>query len=114
MINANTILHTNGKGLWSASTKPVCVVGYELGYINEEADFGELKVYFDEATWDVETDGLIYTDDQFLSELLAFLSNGGFNSIDVSYSEQGMQGYDYVSLDVGEHFIASYFKNQAA
>jgi hypothetical protein len=27
---------------------------------------------------------------------------------DVGYSEQGMQGDDYVSLDVGESFIASW------
>jgi hypothetical protein len=33
----------------------------------------------------------------------------GFTSAeaeDVGYSEQGMQGRDYVSLDVGEEFIA--------
>ena len=58
--------------------------------------------------WDVETDGLIYTDKLFLQELRAYLQTIGFSEVeanDVSYSEQGMQTNNYVSLDVGAQFI---------
>jgi hypothetical protein len=77
-----------------------------LGYVSEEKDFGELCVYFDTEDWDVNTDGLIYTDKQFLQELNAFLLQQGLT--EVGYSEQGMQGDNYVSLDVGAEFIKSF------
>ena len=91
--------NTNGKGYWSRAVKAVEVVDMQIAYINDERDFGELRVYFNTATWDVNTDGLIYTDKQFMQELKAFLDAHGLPSKDVSYSEQGMQGDDYVSCD---------------
>jgi len=79
-------------------------------YINDEATFGELRVYFDTETWDTRDHGLIYTDDQFERELKSFLEALGFDVTDVGYSEQGMQGDNYVSLDVGDKFIASWIQ----
>lgn len=108
MRKVTAILTTNGKGYWSEVAKDVKVVGYNLAYINDEADFGELRVYFDTKSWDVNTDGLIYTDRQFERELKALLTQLGLDGSDVSYSEQGMQGNNYVSCDVGEKFIQSY------
>jgi len=103
-----TTLHTNGYGYWSRKATAVEVTGLNLLYISEERDFGELCVYFNTETWDVNTDGLIYTDKQFLRELRDYLVTLGFTqeeAADVSYSEQGMQGDDYVSCDVGVDFI---------
>jgi hypothetical protein len=74
-------------------------------YVSDEADFGELRVYFDTDTWDIEKHGLIYTDRLFLKQLREKLSEIGFEGSDVEYSEQGMQGDNYVSLDVGEKFL---------
>ena len=54
--------------------------------------------------------GLIYTDAQFKRELRSFLETQGLDATDVSYSEQGMQGDNYVSLDVGDKFIASWIR----
>lgn len=108
MYKVNTIFHTAGDGLWSNISKAVRITGLELGYVNEDADFGELRVYFDENTWDIDEDGLIYTDSRFLSELRSFLEAQGFNPENVDYSEQGMQSDEYVSLDVGEAFISSF------
>ena len=108
MQQVNTILHTAGDGYWSNISKVVRITGIELGYVNEGADFGELCVYFDTDTWDIDEDGLIYTDSQFLSELRSFLETQGYNAEDVDYSEQGMQSDEYVSLDVGESFISSF------
>ena len=108
MINAVTTLQTAGNGYWSNKAKAVGIEGFVLNYINEEKDFGELCVFFNTATWNVNKDGLIYTDSLFKKQLCNWLTELGYNSKDVSYSEQGMQGDNYVSLDVGDAFIASY------
>jgi len=77
---------------------------------DDEEPFGELRVYFDTATWDVDSQGLIYTDPGFFAGLKQYLESQGINITDISYSEQGMQGDDYVSLDVGQHFIGTWFR----
>lgn len=105
-------LKTGGNGLWSNKVKQVKVEGLALAYENDEGNFGELRVYFDTKSWDVEKDGLIYTDSVFLRELWGALYDAGY-STDVSYSEQGMQGDDYVSLDVGGAFIRSWYENKS-
>lgn len=108
MIPFTKTLHTNGSGYWSTQAKAVKVTDISVPYIDDVRDFGELRVHFDTRSWDVDEDGLIYTDKQFLAELLATLKDEGFDVSDVGYSEQGMQGADYVSLDVGPNFIASW------
>ena len=112
MINFNCTLRTAGDGYWSNKARAVDVTRITVPYINEEGDFGELKVYFTKDSWDVDNDGLIYTDSQFLDELRAKLNEAGLDGDDVDYSEQGMQGDNYVSLDVGEDFLQS-FRNIA-
>ena len=99
-----TIFSTVGDGYWSNVAKPVQITDMQLAYINDERDFGELRVYFNTKFWDVNTDGLIYTDSNFIEELRDFLITHELSD-DVDYSEQGMQGDDYVSLDVSEAFI---------
>jgi len=107
-------LNTDGTGYWSDVTKEVQILSIKLDVHNEDADdsedtlFGELRVYFDTNTWNVNEDGLIYTDKQFMDELRGALEVSGLNDVDISYSEQGMQGGDYVSLDVGDKFIDSW------
>lgn len=107
MRKVNQSVNTDGSGYWTEVAKSVQLTGLALPYINEEQDFGELKVYFSTRSWDVHKDGLIYTDKRFLKELREFLKTQGLSE-DVDYSEQGMQGTDYVSLDVGRAFIKSY------
>ena len=106
----NTVLHTDGSGYWSRAERSVHVTALSVPYINDEQDFGELRVYFDTLTWDTMQHGLIYTDAQFKRELRSFLETQGLDATDVSYSEQGMQGDNYVSLDVGDQFIASWIR----
>ena len=108
MKNLNLNIRTDGSGYWSDSAKRVLATCMDLAYVNEEKDFGELRVYFDTGDWNVEEDGLIYTDNQWLSEFKSLLDALVYDSSDVSYSEQGMQGDNYVSLDVGEKFIKSW------
>ena len=102
------VFGTCGDGYWSTTAKAVEIVDMQLGYVADERDFGELCVYFNTDTWDVERDGLIYTDSEFLDDLQNFLIKHGLAGADVSYSEQGMQGDNYVSLDVGEAFITAW------
>lgn len=105
----DAILHTDGlRGLWSNVAKAIRVTDVRLGYIADDSEFGELRVYFDTATWDVKKDGFIYTDRLFERELQELLTQHGLAGPDVSYSEQGMQGYDYVSCDVGKAFLDSW------
>lgn len=98
--------NTAGDGYWSPVAKSVVVTDLQLGYVSDDKDFGELCVYFDTNTWNVYEDGLIYTDSLFLDELNAFLLSQGLPA--ANYSEQGMQGDNYVSLDVGADFIAAW------
>ena len=100
------VLHTAGDGYWSNVAKAVRITDMRMGYISDEKDFGELCVYFHTADWDDEKDGLIYTDSLFVEELNAFLFAHDLG--DASYSEQGMQGDNYVSLDVDADFIAKW------
>jgi len=103
------IFNTSGDGYWSNVAKAVTIVDMQLGYVSDELDFGELRVYFD-SSWNVNDHGLIYTDSKFESMLQAFLCEHGIDGNDVEYSEQVMQGDNYVSLDVGKKFLASWAK----
>ncbi len=107
---------TNGTGYWSKVKKKVTITDmvvreyccdYQMGVI-DFPNFGELRVFFDIKDWDVNEDGLIYTDKQFLKELRDFLNNHGLPGDGVHYSEQGMQGNDYVSLDIGGDFLKAW------
>ena len=111
MYKVTATLNTNGKGYWSCKQAAVEITRLQLAYTNDELDFGELRVYFNTKTWDTETDGLIYTDKQFMRELKELLTAKGFDGSDVSYSEQGMQGDTYVSCDVGQCFINTFMQN---
>lgn len=99
---------TDGKGYWSRAQKTVEITDMRVTYVNDERDFGELRVYFNTKDWDVNVDGLIYTDKLFLSQLREFLDQQGLQGRDVDYSEQGMQGDNFVSLDVGKKFLAAW------
>ena len=110
MYKVNATLNTGGGGYWSNTVAAVEITALQLAYTNDELDFGELRVRFNTATWDTSTDGLIYTDKQFMRELVELLDNLGFDASDVSYSEQGMQGDNYVSCDVGECFINTFMQ----
>jgi hypothetical protein len=108
MMQARFAILTGGDGLWSQAKRLIPVTRLELSYVSDEGDFGELRVYFDVRNWNVEKLGLIYTDHAFMTSLQRRLTKMGLAGADVSYSEQGMQGDDYVSCDVGAEFIASW------
>ena len=101
------IFNTSGAGYWSGTKMAVHITDMQLRDVTADGEFAELCVYFG-PSWDTSVHGLIYTDPQWLTELRAFLGQHGLPGHDVEYSEQGMQGDDYVSLDVGGEFIAAW------
>lgn len=116
-VFVNFTCSTDGGGYWSRTAKEVQVVDLEVNAIADDENegelptFGELRVGFNTRTWNTREEGLIYTDRKFLADLRRNLQELGFSRaavLDVSYSEQGMQGRDYVSLDVGGKFIKAY------
>jgi len=121
-ITVNKVFTTCGDGYWSDVAKEVFVT--DIGMFvstNNEADEGEEAMYcdgdmyalYDEATWDNEVDGLIYTDSAFLEQVRTALIAGGV-SIEaaeaVTYSEQGMQDDGRVSMDAYE--VADYVRTR--
>ena len=111
MYKVNATLNTAGDGYWSTAQQAVEITALQLSYINDELDFGELRVHFNTKTWDVKKLGDIYTDRQFMRELKELLTAKGFDASDISYSEHGMQGDSYVSCDVEERFINTFMQN---
>ena len=121
-IPVDWMLRTNGRGYWSTAAKPVRVTALTM-FVGTEKDEdgyygdGDLGVHYDEATWDNEQDGLIYTDKLFMDGLrtrLAFLigdgKGGGAVGYTIEYSEQGMQDDGRVSCDAYE--LADWFRAQ--
>ncbi len=100
---------TNGSGFWSSHARPVKVLRLDIHKFRS-SDAGELRIYFDTTVWDVSKHGLVYTDKQFIAELSAKLSSMGINVDSLTYSEQGMQGDDYVSCDIDANFIRDFQK----
>jgi hypothetical protein len=102
MIKVNIICHTNGRGLWTKQAKECHVNGIRC-------EGSELIVRFKKNSWDCQADGLIYTDPLWLKEFRINLQKMFGLTIeavnDIDYSEQGMQGINYVSLDVGSSFL---------
>ncbi len=114
-VSLNCVFNTAGDGHWSEAARDVSVI--ELGmYVSTEEDFygdGDFYVRYDEATWNDDADGLIYTDSKFLQQTQAAVYDAliklGVDSERarsvadaVDYSEQGMQDGGRVSFDAYE------------
>lgn len=109
-------LNTAGNGLWSNAIRKIahakvelCVWDEELALFEEnKLKFAELRVFFQKKYWDVNKHGLIYTDKQWIKDFRKALVGWGFSDSSVKtvdYTEQGMQGDNYVSTYVGLPFL---------
>ena len=104
-VSINT--KTAGDGLWSSERRNVRIYKLELNISHDS--FGELKAFFIQKMWNTSKLGLIYTDEGWLHDFRKGLIKKGFSAkavLDVEYSEQGMQGKNYVSMDIGKVFIS--------
>jgi len=124
-MKVNIEANTDGKGHWSEEQRLVIInrldIGYSsLNYYPEDPFHGELCAYFDpfgfsRGSWNVPGHGLIYTDRQWMKEFKTGMRAAGFSIKaveNISYSEQGMQSSDYVSMDVGPVFYKSWIRLQ--
>ena len=112
-MNTNIVTKTDGTGHWSSRNATLFISNIVLAYVADDGGFGELRAYFNKDDWNTFEDGLVYTDECWLESFrLGLLQTGLSNNAvsDVQYSEQGMQGQNYVSMDVGKPFIAEYQK----
>jgi hypothetical protein len=114
-MKVDATLHTCGNGLWSKKVAAVRITELRVpeNMMDDNREWGELRVVFNTEDWNCDKDGDIYTDDLFEKELKEFLTSIGIDSSDIGYSEYGMQGNRYVSLDVGAEFLKSWFEKTA-
>lgn len=94
-----------GNGFWSYENKKTTVkkITFEVGYFTGDSVTLYAKVFFTQKEWNIEKDGLIYTDTNWIKDF-----NKNFVKLpevknlvkmkDIDYTEQGMQGDNYVSL----------------
>lgn len=112
-LPVNMLCSTNGRGLWSSAARNVEVQHATVNYAAADRSFGELRAFFDARAWSVDELGLIYTDPLWIRDFRGALEHLGFSAEaagDVDYSEQGMQGDSFVSLDVGGAFLKEWFE----
>lgn len=112
-ISLNAYCSTNGTGFWSSAKRNVKVLQIAVACVSKDQKFGELRASFDTSDWSTSELGLIYTDPLWIRDFRSLLERFGFTTAaanDVGYSEQGMQGDDYVSMDVGKPFLDEWFK----
>ena len=103
------VTRTDGRGYWSTvARKSIRINRVAVASVSDDGEYGELRAYFDESEWNVESDGLIYSDQAWMKSFRKCMATLGFSVqalAAISYTEQGMQGTDYVSLDVGQDFL---------
>jgi len=96
-------IRTGGQGIWSNVEALI-----KTREISLDIESKTLNVYFDQDTWNIEKDGLIYTDPVFINQLRSILNSLGLNGAEVTYSEQGLQGRDFVNFDLTLDFVKSF------
>ena len=107
----NFVTKTDGRGYWSETVKTVKIYRIILVVYDDDdggGSFGELRAYFTPQEWSVDNDGLIYSDQSWMKSFKRCMTTLGFSkaALDtIHYSEQGMQGETYVSMDVTDPFI---------
>jgi hypothetical protein len=109
----NKIVKTSGDGLWGESNKPkevkISKIEWETNNLGEDDTETSVRIYFTKKSWDTNKDGLIYTDRGFIKEvkeLFVSMQKEGklpmkLPFADIGYSEQGMQGYNYIHTVLG-------------
>lgn len=105
LFDCDVEIWTDGLGLWTSRKEPVRITGVSIEYIDRINSYVELDVHLDTTTWNTKEFGLIYTDRLFLKGLRQLLTSKGLDGDAIDYTEQGMQGDSYVSIEAGATFI---------
>ena len=106
-FDINEKIRTSGVGLWSSIEKDVYITNISWIYKQHNDEY-LLDIFFDDS-WNIEEDGLIYTDGTFIinlkQQLLSLRESEKIPELPyekLSYTEQGMQGREYVSMILGD------------
>src|SRR5271169_904613 len=95
-------VNTRGDGYWSTTRRATKImkIEYDILLTNPacQDEIKYMNVYLTKKSWDTDKHGLVYTDKLWIREFRRLLKKAGFQG-KVSYSEQGMQGDNYVNLD---------------
>jgi hypothetical protein len=113
MITEPFVCRTAGDGYWSQHIASVSHHKLVANIGALETLYGELRVYLKTKNWNIKKYGLIYTDQQWEQDLRLALTKLGFSKQAVktiSYSEQGMQSHNYVSLDMDEQAVVEFLR----
>ncbi len=101
---------TSGDGYWSdVENRKVRVIKITPETIWDK--YIIFRAYFNTKEWRWKRDGLIYTDSRWLREFQnAFIKLGLPKALakSIDYTEQGMQGNNYVSLETNNNRFAEY------
>jgi hypothetical protein len=114
------VCKTHGNGYWSNEELKTTVkkINFEVAYFSEDSVTLYVEVFFSQREWNIETDGLIYTDTNWIKDFSKnFVKLPEVKNLvkmkDIDYTEQGMQGDNYVSLSFsikGEKNMKEFFK----
>ena len=100
------ICSTGGNGLWSKVERDVDIHGLSVSYIDSDLNMVNFEAHFTKKSWNVEKHGLVYTDKlwirQFRKEMIGLFGISKKCADDIDYTEQGMQGDNYISLGTGK------------
>lgn len=120
-MKVNIETNTNGKSKHTEEARLVIINKLSIGQNNQtyfpgDPFQGELRAHFEptgftHGSWNVEGYGLILGDRQWLKEFKVGLRALGLSKAAVSnvkYNVLETQGYEYVSLDIGQPFWASW------
>lgn len=106
LTDNNLIIHTDGNGRWSTTRAAVQIIAVQIIETPAEPQYGwgasvRIAAFFNGEHWNTNEDGLIYTDDRALTELRAVLADHVDHDLSkMDYTEQGMQGGNYISLEL--------------
>lgn len=108
-------IETDGSGCWTKKSKKVRItkIEWQVNEYDDELGFQpetSCCIYFTNKSWDTGKDNFIYTDQGFMNNLkkylLSLVERGKLPKDlpweDIGYSEQGMQGHDYVHTVLGD------------
>lgn len=113
-IKVSWAVTVGGDGYWTRRTGVTVVDHLGLAYVDDSRPgklYGELRARFTPESWDAERNSLVYTDRTWIAAFHELLQTLGFSreaARAVNYSEAGMQGEDYVSLDAGHAFMSEW------
>lgn len=116
-MQLNTHCHTDADGFWTHAKRNVLVTELELivHVVNPAVTYGELRVHYDDGTWNSSTDGLIFSDRNFLHELKSELLKRGMKHAEfLAYGDKSEQGSTFVQMDCDPAFIEEFKKLSAA